>query len=160
MTDTPVWLAEGAEENLRAELRELLARRDHHDDEAAPDADGTDHQLLAERRGREQRIRRLQQLLRNPVVGHHPSDDGVAEPGMVLTVRYEEDDEVETFLLAHSEDGAYPSDLMLCSPDSPLGRALPGARQGDRLTYRLPDGGALEVTLLRATPYDRHPTAR
>ncbi|MFP5068147.1 GreA/GreB family elongation factor [Pseudonocardia nantongensis] len=156
MTDTHVWLAEGAYQNLRTELRELLARRD---DEGSAGPDGTDHQLLAEQRGREQRIRRLQELLRDPVVGHRPPDDGVAEPGMVLTVRYEQDGEVETFLLAHSGDGAYPADLMLCSPDSPLGRALPGTRQGERLHYRLPDGGALAVTLLRAVPYGEHRAA-
>lgn len=155
MTDTHVWLAEDAYENLRAELRELLALR-----ERGGAADTTDDQHHAEQRGREQRIRRLQELLQDPVVGQRPPDDGVAEPGMVLTVRYEEDGEVETFLLAHSESGAYPPDLMVCSPDSPLGRALPGARQGQRLRYRLPDGGAPEITLLRAVPYGRDRAAR
>lgn len=38
------------------------------------------------------RIRQLQELVATAAVGHEPPDDGVAEPGMVLTVHYEADD--------------------------------------------------------------------
>jgi transcription elongation factor GreA len=34
------------------------------------------------------------------LVVHEPPDDGVVEPGMVLTVRYEGEDDTETFLIA------------------------------------------------------------
>ncbi|MGD9526978.1 GreA/GreB family elongation factor [Pseudonocardia sp.] len=154
MTETQVWLARDAHERLRAELRELLRQRS--DAVEGPEPDGsTDHQLMADRRDRDHRIRKLQEVLQNPIVGQEPPDDGVAEPGMVLTVRYEDDQETETFLLAHHDDGPYAGDLMTCSPDSPLGSALPGRRQGDTVQYLLPDGQPMRITLLRAVPYRR-----
>jgi transcription elongation factor GreA len=42
---------------------------------------------------------------------------------MVLTVRYYDDPIPEKFLLAHREEGVFP-DMEVCSPDSPVGRAL------------------------------------
>jgi len=160
MTETQVWLAQSAYERLKAELMELLRQRAEGPNGQATDqftgdsADhNTDQQLLTARRERENRIRRLQELLQNPLVGQDPPDDGVAEPGMVLTIRYEDDQETETFLLAHTEEGAYPADLMTCSPDSPLGMALPGRKQGEKVRYTLPNGQRMEITLLRAVPY-------
>jgi transcription elongation factor GreA len=160
MTETQVWLAQSAYERLKAELMELLRQRaeglsGHAAEQFVGDSadHNTDQQLLTARRERENRIRRLQELLQNPLVGQDPPDDGVAEPGMVLTIRYEDDQETETFLLAHTEEGAYPADLMTCSPDSPLGMALPGRKQGEKILYTLPNGQAMEITLLRAVPY-------
>ncbi|ODU04381.1 MAG: hypothetical protein ABS81_10805 [Pseudonocardia sp. SCN 72-86] len=160
MTKMQVWLAQTAYERLQAELQELLRQRaDQTGGNAAEQFNGdsadqnTDQQLLTARRERESRIRKLQELLQNPLVGQDPPDDGVAEPGMVLTIRYEDDHETETFLLAHTEEGAYPADLMTCSPNSPLGMALPGRRQGEKVQYTLPDGRTTEVTLLEAVPY-------
>ena len=158
--DSPVWLAPVTYDRLQNELAALLRRRAGasamHDPHAVSLRDSsdqhTDQQVLADRRERDHRIRTLQELLRNPVVGDAPPDDGVAEPGMVLTVRYPQDQEPETFLLAHREAGAQP-DVEICSPDSPLGRALTGAREGTTCEYRLPDGRVQQVTLERATPY-------
>lgn len=160
MTETQVWLAQTAYERLKAELKELLRQRtdglgSHGAEQFIGDSadQNTSQQLLAARRERENRIRKLQELLQNPVVGQDPPDDGVAEPGMVLTIRYEDDQETETFLLGYAEEGAYPTDLMTCSPDSPLGMALPGRREGEKVRYFLPDGRTMEITLLRAIPY-------
>lgn len=158
--DSPVWLAQVTYDHLRNELATLLRQRAGAPGISEPDAAGTrdssdqhtDQQILADRHDRDHRIRTLQELLRNPVVGDAPPDDGVAEPGMVLTVRYPQDQESETFLLAHREGGAQP-DVEVCSPDSPLGRALTGAREGMTCEYRLPDGRAHQVTLERAAPY-------
>lgn len=153
MSVTRVWLTERSHQELRAELHTLLQQR-----EAVAPVDGREHGGPegpgAEERDREQRIRRLQELLRDPVVGDRPPDDGVAEPGMAVTVRYD-DGETETFLLSHDENRIRPDGTMICSPDSPLGRALHGAHQGDAVRYRLPDGGWTGCTLLRAVPYDR-----
>jgi transcription elongation factor GreA len=160
MTETHVWLARSAYTRLKAELVDLLRQRaeglsGHAAEQFVGDSadHNTDQQLLTARRERENRIRRLQELLQNPLVGQNPPDDGVAEPGMVLTIRYEDDQETETFLLAHTEEGAYPADLMICSPDSPLGMALPGRKQGEKVRYALPNGLTMEITLLRAVPY-------
>ncbi|MCE0762477.1 GreA/GreB family elongation factor [Pseudonocardia kujensis] len=160
MTETQVWLAQSAYDRLKTELTTLLRQRT--EGLSGPAAEqfigdsadqNTGQQLLTDRRERENRIRKLQELLQNPLVGQDLPDDGVAEPGMMLTVRYEDDQETETFLLAHHEEGAYPDDLMLCSPDSPLGQALPGKKQGEKLQYVLPNGHLMDVTLLRAVPY-------
>ena len=168
MSDSRVWLAQVTYDRLRNELAELLRRRARSSTMSEPDAANvrdssdqhTDQQNLADRRDRDHRIRKLQELLLNPVVGDAPPDDGLAEPGMVLTVRYPEDQESETFLLAHREEGGHP-DVETCSPDSPLGRALAGAREGMTREYQLPNGQVRQVTLERAAPYgavERHTT--
>ncbi|MBC3192730.1 GreA/GreB family elongation factor [Pseudonocardia sp. C8] len=148
MSTTRIWLTAQTYDELRAELRDLLRQRSEAPvaDRERNDPPGSD----AEAREREQRIRRLQELLRDPVVGDRPPDDGVAEPGMAVTVRYD-DGETETFLLSHEEGRA--GAMMVCSPDSPLGRALQDAREGDQVRYTLPDGGTAGCTLLRVVPY-------
>ncbi|GHE89775.1 hypothetical protein GCM10017786_22460 [Amycolatopsis deserti] len=136
-----VWLTEEAYARLREELAALRAPAGEEPDEAGL-------------RQRKTRTRELEDLLRRAVVGQTPPDDGIAEPGMVLTVRFEDDPETETFLLG-VRDGA-SDDLEVYSPDSPLGRALTGARQGESRTYQVPSGATVRVTLVSAVPYGRH----
>ncbi|WP_199543337.1 GreA/GreB family elongation factor [Prauserella endophytica] len=143
------WLTTDAFERLRDELAEL--RRHRHS--AHPDEDDT----LGEPR-RQARIRQLEEILHSAVVGEAPPDDGVAEPGMVLTVRFDDDPATETFLLG-VRDGGDADGLEVYSPESPLGRALAGARQGESRTYPVPSGATVRVTLVRAVPYGQH-TAR
>lgn len=103
---------------------------------------------------RRTRITQIHDLLANSVVGEDPPDDGVAEPGMVLTIRYDDTGDTETFLLGVR--GAECADMEVYSSQSPLGAAVTGARPGERRTYRLPTGAALTVTLLNAVPYGLH----
>jgi transcription elongation factor GreA len=148
-----VWLTRDAYERLSAELRELIQQR------AVQNArDPEDERDLAEERERNQRIRKLQELLQNPVVGEEPPDDGVVEPGMVVTVRYEDDDETETFLLAERDEGELLG-IEVCSPGCPLGRALVGAKEGERRSYTLPNGNEMTVQVVQAVPYGRALTA-
>jgi transcription elongation factor GreA len=130
------WLTEGTYNRLKIELARLLVERSFDRD----------------RERRELRIRQLQELIRNAVVGVEPPDDGVAEPGMVLTVRYDAEDLTETFLLADREESD-GTGLQICSPSSPLGIALSGVRQGERREVPLPEGGTMKVTLVKAIPY-------
>lgn len=147
MTNTrPIWLTPHAHERLRTELAELSRRAD---DESIDQDD-----RVTIRRQRQDRIREIQHLLGAAVVGEDPPDDGIAEPGMVLTVRYDDADEPETFLLGAR--AAEHGDIEVYSPDSPLGTALTGARRGERRAYRVPDGSTIGVTLLDAVPYGRH----
>ena len=73
---------------------------------------------------------------------------------MVVTIRYDATGDTDTFLLG--VHGAEYADMAVYSIESPLGAAIAGARPGERRTYRLPDGAALAVTLLKAVPYGIH----
>ncbi len=144
MTGTDsVWLTDAAYQRLREELVELRAA------ERDP---GDDGQAEATRRAR--RLE-LEDLLDRAIVGEAPADDGVAEPGMVLTVRFDDDEETETFLLGR-RDGADTEELEVYSPESPLGSALTGARRGQVRSYQVPSGATVNVTLLEAVPYGMH----
>ncbi len=99
----------------------------------------------------EARIRQLTQLLETAIVGETPpADDGVVEPGMVVTV--ELFDEVETFLLGHREIQDH-TDLHVFSEASPLGAAVNGKRAGDEAEYAAPNGKTIKVKILKAEPY-------
>ncbi|GLZ06245.1 transcription elongation factor GreA [Actinomadura sp. NBRC 104412] len=141
----PAWLTPEAADRLRNELAALTTPG------RTPDSAEED---LTWRHERETRIQQIRDLLDDAVIGQEPPDDGVAKPGMVLTVRYDDTGDTETFLLGIR--GAENGDLEVYSPDSPLGAALTGARQGDRRTFHVPSGAVLSVTLLRAVPYGRH----
>ncbi len=138
------WLTPEAHERLRAELTALRA----------PAADDTAAETAHRRAAR---VRELQELLANAVVGEDPPDDGVAEPGMVLTVRYDDTGEEETFLLGLRD--AEAADVEVYSPRSPLGTAVTGARPGEQRSYRVPNGATVRVTLVDAVPYGHHRTA-
>jgi transcription elongation factor GreA len=147
MTSTTprVWLTPQAHHRLRDELTTLLAP-------ARGSGESGDSDLLSQR-SREARIRQINDLLANAIAGEDPPDDGVAEPGMVLTVRFDDTGETETFLLGAR--GAEHGTFEVYSPDSPLGAAVNGARQGERRTYRTPGGATVQVSLLNAVPYGR-----
>lgn len=67
-------------------------------------------------------------------------------------MRYDGDDADEQFLLATREEGA-EGGLDVYSPDSPLGKALLGAKEGEAREYELPNGSIQKVTLVKAVPY-------
>jgi transcription elongation factor GreA len=148
MSDTgSTWLTQQGYQHVRNELNSLLlayrSAEYHHNDP----------QALEEREWQERRIWQLQELLLTAEVGTQPPDDGVAEPGMVLTVHYAERDDTETFLLANREAHQVHETMKVYSPDSPLGRALLGARENDTRGYFVPDGGTKSVTLVKAKPF-------
>lgn len=144
--DHRAWLTPSAHERLTAELAVLTG--------AAEPSDAGKYGFLVseDKDAREARITRIQELLRDAVIGEAPPDDGIAEPGMVLTVRYGEEAETATFVLG-VRDRADSDGLAVYSPESPLGRALVGAVQGEERSYTLPNGKSARVTLVSATPY-------
>ncbi|WP_137813062.1 transcription elongation factor GreA [Gandjariella thermophila] len=153
------WLTQEAHDRLKHELDELIANRpviaaeiNARREEGDLRENGGYHAAREEQGKQEARIRQLQELLRNAKVGEAPENSGVAEPGMVLTVRYEDDEETETFLLATREEGAHGG-IEVYSPNSPLGKALLGAKEGESREYELPNGASMKVTLIKAEPY-------
>jgi transcription elongation factor GreA len=153
------WLTQEAYDRLKQELDFLIANRPVIAAEINARREEGDlrenggYQAAREEQGRQEaRIRQLQELLHTAKVGEPPDEEGVAAPGMVLTVRYENEDETETFLLATREEGSH-GDLEVYSPSSPLGAALLGAKEGETREYNLPNGGSMKVTLVRAEPF-------
>ena len=94
----------------------------------------------------EARIITLQHILENARVGSPPRTEGVVGPGMTVRVRFIEDDEEVTFLLASREESGTPIDVY--SPRSPLGAAIMGKKVGERATYSLPNLSLLEVSTM------------
>ncbi|MEB3070895.1 GreA/GreB family elongation factor [[Mycobacterium] vasticus] len=139
-----VWMTQQAKDRLLAELEEL-----------SEPVGGSGTEDISEQQSRQARIHQIHDLLAVAVVGEDPPDDGVAEPGMVLTIRYEDGD-TETFLLGVRDDDQ--SGMEVYSPQSPLGKALTGARPGEQRSYQVPSGASVTVTLLDAVPYGRHQT--
>lgn len=118
MTSTqPAWISPQAHERLQRELATLRELRD-----TSAVGSATDENSLAVQRAWQLRIHRIHDLLVNAVVGDDPPDDGVAEPGMVLTIRYDDTGEIETFLL--SVRGAEYDGTEVYSIRSPLGAAI------------------------------------
>ena len=161
-TDSPApvtWLTQEAHDRLKAELdglvenrtaiaAEISARREEGDLKE----NGGYHAAKEEQGKQEGRIRQLQELLRTAQVGVAPTAAaGVAGPGMVVTVRFDDDDETETFLIGSREESA--SDLEVYSAASPLGKALEGAKEGETRSYETPNGKVVRVTLQKAEPF-------
>lgn len=107
------------------------------------------HAAKEEQGKMEARIRQLTQLLENAVIGETPKDDGVVEPGMIVTVDMFGDE--EEFLLGSRE--IIDSSMQVFSEKSPIGAAVNGHAVGDTVSYAAPNGKQIEVKILRATPY-------
>lgn len=95
----------------------------------------------------EARIRALKHLLEHAQVGR-PEDtaDGAVSHGSTVTIEFPGGDH-ETMLVASREEKAH-TDLEICSPDSPLGKALLGQQAGAEVTYPLPNGRTMTVTIV------------
>ncbi len=160
MTDTQVtWLTQEAYDRLKAELDQLIANRpiiaaeiNDRREEGDLRENGGYHAAREEQGQQEARIRQLQELLNNAKVGESPKQSGVALPGSVVTVEYE-DGETETFLIATRQEGVSDGKLEVYSPASPLGGALIDAKVGDTRTYTVPNGSTVKVKLKKAEPY-------
>jgi transcription elongation factor GreA len=160
VTETQVtWLTQEAHARLKQELDGLIANRpviaaeiNARREEGDLKENGGYHAAREEQGQQEARIRQLQELLRTAKVGTAPTSSDTAEPGMVLELRYEGDDDTETVLLGSREEGS-KGDLEVISPNSPLGKAILGAHVGDTREYELPSGGTMKVTLAAAEPF-------
>ncbi|MGO0574868.1 transcription elongation factor GreA [Ornithinimicrobium panacihumi] len=153
------YLTQEAYDRLRAELTRLTGegrsdiskRIEAAREEGDLKENGGYHAAKEEQGKMEARIRQLEQLLQTAVVGTAPADDGIVEPGMVVTV--EMFDDTETFLLGSREILDDGEDLAVYSEKSPMGAALLGHRPGQTVTYSAPNGNKIEVKVLEAKPY-------
>ncbi len=153
MSDT-VWLSQSAYDRLQAELHDLKTTGREQAALAIKTArahgdlrENAEYDAAKEEQGKmEARIRQLEDMLQRAQVGSAPQGDVVTAGSVVTTV--DEDGDEETFLVGSREDRT--TGLTVVSADSPLGRALMGARVGDEVSYQAPAGVfTVKITGLR-----------
>ena len=154
-----IWLTQAKYDELKAELDHLKGEGRHAvvlkvseaRDEGDLKENGGYHAAREELGKIDGRIEQLTDMLRRAEVGETPPDDGVVEPGMVVTYKFVGDDDEESFLLGAREmadDG-----LQVFSPESPLGIAINGRSVGETVEYEAPNGKVLKVEITGAKPY-------
>ncbi|HNP15676.1 MAG: transcription elongation factor GreA [Cryobacterium sp.] len=156
-TTAETWLTQEAFDRLTSELEHLSgqgrAEIAHKIELAREEGDlkenGGYHAAKEEQGKIEARIRQLTSLLRNANVGN-PPDDGVVEPGMLVTANIS--GEKSSFVVG-SREIAGDSDLDVYSEKSPLGMAIMGHKEGDTVSYTAPNGKEISVELLSVKTY-------
>jgi transcription elongation factor GreA len=151
----PTWLTPAAHRQLEEELARLTTAGRHHVEERLAEArshgdirENADYEAAKQEQGlMEARIRRIQHLLKTAEVRAAESTE-VVEIGSLVTVR--EDGEENEYLVATPENRV--PGYHLASPQGPLGRALLGARPGERVDYQAP-GGTFSVEVLAVRPF-------
>ncbi|GAB2975624.1 transcription elongation factor GreA [Nocardioides montaniterrae] len=157
-----VALTQDAYDKLKAELEhlqgprraEIVAEISAARDEGDLKENAGYHAARDEQGKLEGRIKQLTAMLEKAEIVAPPADDGVVEPGMVVTYKFEgdDDDEAESFLLLGSREGA-PGDMTVFTPEAPLGAAINGRSRGETVSYAGPTGKELRVVILDAKPY-------
>ncbi|MDX1658901.1 MAG: transcription elongation factor GreA [Nitriliruptorales bacterium] len=143
------WLSQEAYDRLEAELEELKTEgrpqiskeieiaRQHGDLR-----ENAEYHAAKDEQGKmEARIRQLEALLRNAKIGEPEGTDEV-KPGLIVTLEIFGDE--ETYLVGSREDSHETHEVL--SADSPLGKAVMGAKPGDTVEAEAP-AGAYEVTV-------------
>jgi transcription elongation factor GreA len=96
----------------------------------------------------ESRIRQLEQILRDAVVGEDAAGDVVA-PGTIVEIRMEGDDDLLAYLVGSIEERH--DTLEVLSTSSPLGQALLGHGPGETVSYEGPRRTfAVEIVSVRS----------
>jgi transcription elongation factor GreA len=158
--DKVVWLTQEQFDQLQLELDELsgpgrkeitrkieLARA-----EGDLKENGGYHAAREEQGKAEARIRQLIQMLRAAKVGEF-ADVSVAGPGMVVSLRWPGEDEIEKVLIGAREHGI--EGVEIYSANSPLGKAVTGRKPGETVVYAAPNGREMTVELVEVEPYKR-----
>jgi transcription elongation factor GreA len=147
-------LSQDAFDRLQAELEDLRTRgridiaRAIEAARALGDlSENGDYHAAKDSQGKmEARIRQLEAMLSDvAIVDGAAGAEGEVSTGMVVSLRYVGDDDVERYLIGSIEERR--EGVAVVSPNSPLGQALMGRKKGDRFSYRAPSG-PLEVEIV------------
>lgn len=162
MSDTPTvnYLSQEAYDRLAAEFErrkgeiraDIVRKIEAAREEGDLKENGGYHAAKEEQGKNEARIRQLQHILEHSVIGAPEASEGEVVHGMVVTVRWEGDDDTETFLLASREE-AETATIQVYSPTSPIGSAVSGSKVGDVVEYALPNGRTARVEIVAAESY-------
>ncbi len=158
MTET-TWLTQGQFDTLTEELnerktvrREKIARLI---DAARQEGDLSEnagyHAAREQQSMNETRVLQLEELLAGAEVDSHTGAGGTVAPGMVVTAII--GGKEETFLLG-ARDAGGDLGMRVYSPTAPIGKAINGAKEGDKLSYEVPSGAKIDVEIIEAKPYE------
>jgi transcription elongation factor GreA len=148
----PVHLSQAAFDRLKEEHDDLvtrgrleIARKIETARELGDLSENGDYHAAKEEQGKmEGRIIHLAKLIENAEIVRTGALETV-QTGVIVGLRYGDDDEVERYLLGSIEERIDGLDVM--SPGSPLGGALVGHAVGDVVTYTTPGGAELSVEI-------------
>jgi transcription elongation factor GreA len=114
-------------------------------------SENADYDAAKDEQGKsEARVRQIEQILKEAVLVESATGD-VVEPGCVVELRYEGDDDLQTYLVGSIEERDEHYDVL--SPASPVGQAILGAGPGTSVTYQGPRR-ELSVTVVSVRPRD------
>ena len=107
------------------------------------------YQAAREEQGKnEGRINELIVKLRNAKIMEAPAA-GTVGNGFIVTIDM---GGREMVYVLGSRDIAVATDYDVISPESPIGAAILGAKEGDTVSYKAPNGREISVTITKATP--------
>lgn len=131
-------------EQLTTHGRVEIARKIQAAREMGDLSENGDYHAAKEEQGKmEARIRQLEALLLDAEIVE-AADGSAVVPGVIVSIRYEGDDEVERLLVGSVEERG---ELEVLTPGSPLGQALMGSKVGDIVDFEAP-GGVLKVEIV------------
>jgi transcription elongation factor GreA len=148
-------LSREAYERLSTELQELTTvgrTRIAQAIEAARNlgdlSENGDYHAAKDEQGRmEGRIRQLTAMLEDAQIVEDEGPSDTVRPGVTVALRYEGDDDVETYYLGSIEERQQGVEII--STSSPLGVALlNGAKKGDTVEYETPTGAKIRVEIV------------
>jgi transcription elongation factor GreA len=146
-------LSQKAYDRLKAEHDELttvgrvdIARKIEAARELGDLKENGDYHAAKDHQGQmEARIRQLAGMIENCEIVDTTEGD-IVEPGSVVQLRYEGDDDVETYFYGSVEERDIEHDII--SARSPLGEAIVGKKVGDTAEYTSPTGAVLVVEVV------------
>lgn len=146
-------LSQKAYDRLKAEYDELttvgrvdIARKIEAARELGDLKENGDYHAAKDHQGHmEARIRQLASMIENCEIVEATDSDEVA-PGSVVELRYEGDDDTDTYFYGSVEERGVEHDII--SPGSPLGEALLGKRAGEKVDFTSPTGATLTVEVV------------
>ena len=146
-------LSQKAFDRLKAEHDELttvgrvdIARKIETARELGDLKENGDYHAAKDHQGQmEARIRQLASMIENCEIVEG-TDGDVVEPGAVVELRYEGDDDSEKYFYGSVEERGLDVDII--SPGSPLGKALVGKKVGEKVDFESPTGATLTVEVM------------
>ena len=159
MNTASTWLTQESFDRLSAELvdrsgpmrSEITKKIELAREEGDLKENGGYHAAREEQGKNEARVRQLKKMLENAQIGTPPSDTGTIAIGHVVTVEFADGDSERFWLVSREE--AVHSTMDVYSPDSPLGNAVIGKKQGDTSSFELPNGKEITIAIKKVETY-------